>query len=75
MPNRSRKKPPRDTNELAAFVLRQVTEPEPDPLPSVTPAMEAGIAKHAWGVDEMIALLEAGEPDTVAVGAKRKDRQ
>ncbi len=29
----------------------------------VTPAMEAGIADHVWGVEELIALLP--DPETV----------
>ena len=41
----------------------------------VTPAMEAGVAKHVWTVEEIVALLEQAEPDAVAVGAKRKDRR
>ena len=40
MPKRSRKTP-RDTNQLAAFILKQVTEPEPEPAPETEEEREA----------------------------------
>jgi hypothetical protein len=32
----------------------------------VTPAMEAGLANHVWGIDEIIGLLEAAELEPAA---------
>lgn len=36
----------------------------------VTPAMQAGLAKHVWSIDELIALMP--EPTVVAWGSKKR---
>lgn len=41
----------------------------------VSPAMQAGVTDHLWSYEEVVALLEAVEPDAVAVGQRRKDRR
>jgi IS1 family transposase len=41
----------------------------------VSPAMAAGVTNHLWSYDEIVALLEAVEPDAVAIGQRRKDRR
>ena len=41
----------------------------------VTPAMAAGVTDRVWCLDDVIGLLEAAEPDAVAVGTRRKDRR
>ncbi len=40
----------------------------------VSPAMQAGVTDHLWSYEEVVALLEAVEPDAVEVGKRRKDR-
>ena len=35
-----------------------------------TPAVKAGVADHIWSVDEVIALLEAGEPKATSPARK-----
>jgi hypothetical protein len=32
----------------------------------VTPAMEAGLATHVWGIDEIVGLLEVAEREPAA---------
>lgn len=38
----------------------------------VTPAMEAGLAKHVWGLDELVDLLEARERALIGTPANRR---
>jgi hypothetical protein len=40
-----------------------------------TPAVAAGVADHAWTLDEMIGLLEAAENVPTRRGAYRKTRE
>jgi hypothetical protein len=32
----------------------------------VTPAMQAGLAMHVWGIDEIVGLLEMAENEPAA---------
>jgi IS1 family transposase len=43
-------------------------------LKKITPAMAAGVSDHIWELDEIVALLEAIEPNAVEV-AKRASEQ
>jgi len=38
----------------------------------VTPAMEAGLAKHVWELEELVGLLEAREVSTVGTEANKR---
>lgn len=40
----------------------------------VTPAMEAGVSDHVWGVDELVALLEEREQAVEAAKGPRRTR-
>src|SRR5688572_6363476 len=71
MPKRSRKTP-RDPNELAAFILRQVTDPEPEPEPETDEEREARERKEAAAKLGRAGGLKGGQG---TVGQQQEGRE
>ncbi|MDE0005118.1 MAG: helix-turn-helix domain-containing protein [Rhodospirillaceae bacterium] len=57
------------------FVKPHATLTRADYGRPTTPAMAAGLARQPWTYEEVIALLEAREPDAREISSRRKDRR